>query len=300
MASRTVAALILAAGLLIGPAASAQALQRLTVQSFNLISDPARPQVDIPFRLIVTLRVREPVTRIDNLELPVLAELELLGDERQTASGPNGTEYREIITVVARHGGAIAIGPARLQAIDARDRKPKQWETNALTLNVGGVSQQMLRNQASAIFSALFVALRALLWLLGIACVVALAVLLLRRRRPIVPVTVVSAPVPPVAPPAPQRTRRQQFEDALAVLRAERTRAAAVRVRAAVWRMVGASDGETLGDVLRRPEASDPTMRELLISLERSAFTYDDDLTAAIGDSCSALERQIGAEGSLA
>jgi len=36
------------------------------------------------------------------------------------------------------------------------------------------------------------------------------------------------------------------------------------------------------------------TMRELLIALERSAFTYDDDLSAAIDDACSALEREIG------
>ena len=41
----------------------------------------------MPFHLIVTLRVRERVTRIDNLELPLLAELELLGDERETQSG---------------------------------------------------------------------------------------------------------------------------------------------------------------------------------------------------------------------
>ncbi|MBV8531133.1 MAG: hypothetical protein JO104_07425, partial [Candidatus Eremiobacteraeota bacterium] len=79
--------------------------------------------------------------------------------------------------------------------------------------------------------------------------------------------------------------------DALTVLRAERTRGAAVAVRAAIWRLIGASDGETLGDVLRRPESSDATMRHLLIALERSAFTYDGDLRAAIDDACAALER---------
>ncbi len=54
------------------------------------------------------------------------------------------------------------------------------------------------------------------------------------------------------------RSRRHEIEDALTVLRAERTRVTAVRVRSAVWRMVGASEGETLADVLRRPQANDP------------------------------------------
>jgi hypothetical protein len=36
-------------------------------------------------------------------------------------------------------------------------------------------------------------------------------------------------------------------------------------------------------------------MRQLLIALERSAFTYDDDLPRAIEDACAALERYIGA-----
>ncbi len=85
------------------------------------------------------------------------------------------------------------------------------------------------------------------------------------------------------------RSRRQEIEDALTVLRAEGTRVAAVRVRTAVWRMVGASEGETLADVLRRPQTNDPVQRRLLIALERSAFTYDDDLRAAINDACAAL-----------
>ena len=35
-------------------------------------------------------------------------------------------------------------------------------------------------------------------------------------------------------------------------------------------------------------------MRDLLTAFERSAFTYDDDLDAAIDDACRALERYIG------
>ena len=97
-----------------------------------------------PFHLIVTLHVRENVMRIDNLELPLLAELELLGDERETQSGSRGTQYRETITVVAHHAGTVAIAPATLQAIDARDGKPKQCYTNQLRLHVAGAPARLL------------------------------------------------------------------------------------------------------------------------------------------------------------
>jgi hypothetical protein len=237
----------------------------------------------VPFRLILTLHVRERVAAIENLNLPILAQLELLGDERETASGPHGTQYRETIAVVAHAAGAIAIAPATLQAIDARDGKPKEWYTNALTLHVAGAGSHVLRTGAHLL-------LRVVLWGLGIGCIAAVAVLLFRRRPP---PAVAAAPLR-VAPLVVVRSRREQAKDALAVLRAERTRSAAVAVRAAMWRMVGASDGETLGDVLRRPESSDGTMRDLLVALERSAFTYDGDLRVAIEDACAALERYIG------
>ncbi|MGC1381129.1 MAG: hypothetical protein WA814_08940 [Candidatus Baltobacteraceae bacterium] len=276
--------------------AQAQSLQRLTVGTFALSADPSRPQVDQPFHLIVTLRVREPVARIDNLELPVLAELELLGDERQIVSGPRGTEYREVVTVAAHRTGALTIGPARLQAIDARDNKPKEWATNGLRLDVAGAAPQLVGADAlNHLGAAVLLLLRILLWLFGIAAIVVLALLLFRRRAP-TPVPVAPAPAPQPSPPVPvARSQRQQLEDALAVLRAEHTRAAAIRVRAAVWRMVGANDGETLADVLKRPESDDVTLRGLLVALERSAFTYDDDLAAAIDGACAALQRRIEA-----
>ena len=126
----------------------------------------------------------------------------------------------------------------------------------------------------------------------GIAIVVGLVVLIARRRPKPAPIPMPAPVTPPPPPPVVVvRSRRQEIEDALTVLRAERTRVAAVRVRTAVWRMVGASEGETLADVLRRPQTNDPVQRRLLIALERSAFTYDDDLRAAIDDACAALER---------
>jgi hypothetical protein len=293
MVSRAAAALALAAGLLAGAtqAAPAQSLARLTVESFALSSDAERPAVDAPFHLIVTLRIRERVNRIANLELPILADLELLGDERQTVTSSHGTEYRETITVVAHRAGAIAISPATMQAVDARDGKAKQWFTNALTVHVAGAAPS-LRAGADALFGFSWLAARIAVWVLVVGGI-AIALLVVVRRARERPATVPAAAPPPPPVAVIERSRRDEFADALAVLRTERTRFAAVRVRTAVWRMVGAYDGETLGDVLRRPESSETPMRDLLISLERSAFTYDDDLHAAIDDACAAFERYL-------
>jgi hypothetical protein len=274
--------------------ARAQSLQRLTVESFVLSSDTAAPRIGTPFHLAVTLRVRERLARVDNLDLPILAQLELLGDERETASGPRGTLYRESITVVAHQGGALAIAPATLQAIDARDNKPKQWFTNELRLRViGGTVQPLGYGGPTALVRAVLAALRLFLWVcalvLGLGCAAAVVVLLF-RRRPVAKVV----PTPPPPPVEPVRSRRQEAEDALAALRAQPTRSTAVAVRAAIWRMAGASDGETLNDVLRRTSPRDLTTRNLLTALERSAFTYDGDLLAAIADACRALERYVG------
>lgn len=267
-----------------------QALQRLTVQTFDLSADTLSPRVEAPFHLIVRLRVRERMNRIDNLDLPMLAQLELLGDERETLRSPRGTEYRETITLVAHAAGPIGIAPATLQAIDARDGKAKQWYTNGLMLRVGANVTQGIETNVQRTLRLLL----ALLWIVVVVAVVAaLIVAAARRRRAVAPVAI--ATPPPPAPP-PQRTRWDVARDALAVLGAEHTRAAAVTVRASIWQMLGATEGETLGDVLHRPGSGDPTTRQLLTALERSAFTYDDDLQPAIADARSALERFIEAE----
>jgi hypothetical protein len=290
---RVALALAVAAALAAIAHAQAQSLARLTVQSFGLSADTTKPKIDVPFHLILILRVRERVSQVANLDLPILAELELLGDERATTSAPRGTQYRETVTVVAHRAGAIAIGPATLAAVDARDGKPKQWYTNGLTLQVAGAGPQVLRSGAQLLRRAAVALVWLVAWVAGAGCVAIAAIWIFRRSRRTTPVTVV--PAPPPAPLAVERSRRAQAEDALTVLRAERSRSAAVAVRAAIWRMAGASDGETLGDVLRRPDTSEETMRQLLIALERSAFTYDDDLAPAIDDTCFALERYIGA-----
>lgn len=271
---------------------AAQTLQKLTVESFVLSSDTSNPKLEVPFHLIVRVHVRERVASIDNLELPILAELELLGDERGIRTSPAGTDYTETIAVVAHHTGKIAIAPATLQAIDARDRRAKQYSSNGLIIDVGGGALDPLAGSKRFLQTGARWFVRTALWAGGIICIVALVALIFHQRpvKTAAPAPQVPAPAPP---PVPQRTRRDQLSDALTVLRAERSRSAAVRVRSAVWRMIGASDGETLGDVLQRPDATDARMRSLLRSLERAAFTYDNDLSPAIDDACASLETML-------
>ncbi|HEY1975594.1 MAG TPA: hypothetical protein VGG89_03500 [Candidatus Baltobacteraceae bacterium] len=273
---------------------AAQALQKLTVQSFELSSDTSNPKLEVPFNLIVRVHVRERVASIDNLVLPILAELELGGDVRRLQTSPSGTDYTETISVIAHHTGKIEISPATLQAVDARDGRPKQYSSNSLTIDVGGGSLDPLAGMKRFVKAALHWLVTAALWAGGIVCVIALAVLLFAHRPAKMPAPTPATVVPaPPAPPMPPRSRRDQFSDALTVLRAERNRGAAVRVRAAVWRMIGASDGETLGDVLQRPDAADARTRALLRSLERAAFTYDADLAPAVDDACANLEAML-------
>ncbi len=295
MARRLAAALTLAL-LAAAPWASparAQTLQRLTVESFTLSADTSKPEIEVPFHLVVSLTVKERVAGIDNLELPILAELELLGDERRTVARSSGTQYRETITVVAHHTGAVTIAPATLQAIDARDGRPKQYFTNALTLQVTGGKLEPFEEGQSLAAAAAALAIRVALWTLGILCAIAVLVLALRRRRAPPPAPAPPAPVAPAVPLPSHRSRREELGDALSVLRADPVRPTAVAVRAAVWRMVGGTDGETLADVLQRSGASDPRIRDVLRALERAAFTYDADLQAAIAGACTALERYL-------
>ena len=260
----------------------------MTVTQLTLASDAATPHIEVPFHLIVTAHVRERIAELDNLDLPILAELELLGDEHTLVPQAGGTTYRETITVVAHHSGAITIAPVTLDAVDARDGKAKRYSSNSLTIHVAGpgaaiVAADDVWHGVRALAEAL---LRLLLILAGIVGVAFLVVALIRRRPPPAAPMVTLAPAKPIV-----RDPKDALREALETLRRERTRAGAMRARSIVRRMVGASDAETLADVLQRPLAADPSLRDLLRALERAGFTYDADLNVAVAAATAQLER---------
>ncbi|HEX8806664.1 MAG TPA: hypothetical protein VF741_06925, partial [Candidatus Aquilonibacter sp.] len=208
----------------------AQSLQRLTVTQLTLAADTTRPQIEVPFHLIVTAHVRERISELDNLDLPILAELELLGDEHTLVAQRGGTTYRETITVVAHHSGTITIAPATLDAIDARNGKPTRFSSNSLTIHVVGPSAAVVATVNAwaglqAIGAAVF---RALLWVLGVAIVLFVFAALIRRRPAPAPVVTVAPPKPVIVDP------KTQLREALATLRTDPTRAGAMRARSIV------------------------------------------------------------------
>jgi hypothetical protein len=276
---------LLAAAMLALPV-RAQSLQRLTVTQLTLAADTASPQLEVPFHLIVTAQVREGVAQLDNLDLPILAELELLGDEHALVAGNGGTTYRETITIVAHHSGAITIAPVTLDAIDARDGKPKRYFSNPLMLHVSGFAVVPPPSAVHAVVGLVRAMLTIAVALAGLVGIGLLVAVLMRRRPP--------APAPPVTlpPPVPVvRDARDTLREALYALRSNPTRAAAMRARTLVRRMVGATDAETLADVLRRVPVADRARHDLLRALERAGFTHETDLPAAIAAAIAQLER---------
>lgn len=262
--------------------ARAQTLQRLTVTALTLSADTASPRIEVPFHLIITAHVRERITELDNVDLPILAELELLGDEHSLIASGNGTTYRETITVVAHHSGSITIAPVTLDAIDARDGRAKRYSSNPLTLNVAGGLAAMSVPQPSSprtpwIPVIVAFAAAGLIWML----------LARRRPAPAAPAAAVITLPPPVpVTPDPRRRAREWYE----ALRANPTRNGAMAIRSAVRRSVGANERETLADVLRRPLAQPAPMQRVLRALERAGFTTDADVPAAVRAALSALE----------
>lgn len=275
------------AALVTGGSAQALQLQRLHVTAFTLSADVARVRLEQPFHLLVQVHVTENVKKLDNLNLPDFFGVEELGDERALSAGRGGTDYREVLTLVAHQSGSLHFTPATLAAIDARDGRPKRFLSNDLTLQVtGGVSQvtRVIRADVTA-------ALRVALVLLAILVAIFIA-LRLSRSRPAAPAPEpLPVEVPPPTPAAP--TARERTRAALARLRSERDRPAAIVLRRELWASIGAREGETLADALAHPAAREPRIRGVLRAAERAAFVNDAYLQTAIDDLMDATERYL-------
>lgn len=281
MAARLGLALVTVLLLLAGTA-NAQQYQRLHVRGFTLTADTSNPQLEQPFHVTVTIRVAENVTHLDNVYLPTFFGAEELGDEQQITSGAGGTTYRETLTLVAHARGMLSISSAYLDAIDARDGKPKRFISNTLRIPVGG-------GPVSAVWETLRTILFVVIEIVIVAAALFVLVVLFWRRRP----RPAAAPPPPPAPAAeaaPTPVPGRELADAFAQLRERRDRPAVLALRGALWHAAGASSGETLSDVLRRPAAADERLRRLLMIVERAAFIEKTRLTAAIDDVLSERE----------
>lgn len=232
----------------------------------TLASDTSRPAVGVPFDLIVTIRVRENVAALDNVVLPSFSGPEELGDERVVSHGSGGTLYRETLRLVAHSRGELPVGPAYLDAIDARDGKPKRFLSNSLMLRVEGGALlnpwSGLQNVAKAFGELIFIT----------AVVVSMA-MLFRRRRPAAPVTI--APAVQAAPATPHVSIETRLQAALEMLAARPTRESLRNVRALLWEYAGVPAGSTLADALSATDDAPAHVRAMLAAVERATFVED-------------------------
>ena len=261
----------------------AEELQRFHVLGFRVTSDTPHPRVGVPFHVTLTVHVRERITQLQYVSLPTFSGLENLGGRHSlTHVRGDGSIYSETLTLMARGPGPVAIGSAYLDAVDLHDGKTKRFISNNLILNVIGTARP----------NASMVARAALLIVLGLlllaAIIIALLAIFRRRRR--------QATIPDPAQalindalPAP----KIDFGEALANLRVRRDRSSVLHVRQALWSIVGASQSETLSDLLQHPPAHDEDLRRMLIAIERAAFVHDTNLQRAIDDALSGAERSI-------
>lgn len=252
----------------------------LHVRSMSLSSDTAHPRVNVPFHVTLTIRVGENVANLPNVFLPTFIGPEELGDVRSDVHTPRGTLYQETLTLQASDRGTITLTPGYMDAIDARDGKPKRFLSNPLRLQVGAGPAPIVRDALR-----LFVWLAIVLLAIVIALIAApFAVLAWRRRAR----SSAAPPPPPAIPQAAQiegRDRQRDLDDALRALFERRTRACVLRVRELLWSELGAdaSGGDTLARLLALPAvAQDDGLRSMLVALERAAFVDEVDLDAAI------------------
>lgn len=233
------------------------------MRSFTLTCDTPRPRAGVPFNVTLSIRVDENVAELPDVYLPSFFGPQELGDERQIQHGKAGTLYRETLRLVTYANGPVHIGSAYLDAIDARDGKPKRFISNMLDLRAGpspaiGAARTFFE-AAAAVLAALLAALFA--WRL--------------RRKPRM-----DAPAPAQLPqPKPVVNGVAQ---AMMQLRERRDRRAVLELRAALWAAAGARDGETLQDVLARLRTVDAGVRRMLMLVEEAAFTEEARLEAAV------------------
>ena len=261
--------------------AGAELLQRLHVLGFKVTSDTTHPRVGVPFHITLTVRVRERVTQLQYVSPPTFFGLESLGDQRRlTQLHSGGSIYQETLTLVARKPGPTAIGSAYLDAVDLRDSKTKRFFSNDLILRVMGVALPGARSTISAL-------LLSLLGLLLFVAVAFAALVIIRLRR--LAARVETARQTVVSPPR----ATIGVDDALAALRVRRDRPSVLCVREALWHIAGASDGETLDDVLQHEEVRSDGLSRILISIEHAAFIDDVHLQRAIDNALSADEHML-------
>jgi hypothetical protein len=265
--------------------ASAQGLPILHVRSFVLAVDRPTVAVGDPFHLTLTTHVDEKIGALEGAVLPNLSGFEDLGDERRCAPAGTGTTCVETLTLDAPDPGDKTIGPAAVEAIDPATGRPRNLESNLVTIHVTGQAKTTEEPPAPNPFAdALGNVVRQLVVFVLVA-VAAWALVWGFARRPVRPFVAPANVMPPVVAPAPvvPDDWATHIARLVAELEREPTRAHAVAVREALRQHVGAREKETLADLVARDAANGRTgTLAALAAVERAAFCEEERVPAAV------------------
>ncbi len=246
--------------------ASAQGLRTLHVDALAMHVDHSRLHIGEVFHLAIHVHVREHVSALDELVIPDVGTMQLLGDERQTTHAKGGTDVVETLTLEPTMQGRYTFGPAYLDAIDARTGRPTRFSADRPVTVVVASPAPTVADGARILRRSLGVVLAVIALAAILFAVLALG--RLRRSREGVAVSVAS-PVP-VTPPASPPTPRERVRAALRALQMAPGAGALATLRAELFAVAGAPAGATLRDALSR--TGDRMLRTALVAAEHAAF----------------------------
>ncbi|HEY0396401.1 MAG TPA: hypothetical protein VGD01_18135 [Candidatus Elarobacter sp.] len=258
----------IALALAASPPVPALALRKLHIDALGMRADRTRVNVGEVFHLAIHARVRERVGALDELIVPDVGTMQLLGDERSVTSAAGGTDVVETLTLEPVQSGTFTFAGAYLDVLDARSGKPTRFSANPVRVVV---------ESPGAFYGNAWSALRSLLIgtavaLAAVLASVAVAIALVRTRRRRQPPAAPAAPVAVAAPP-PSRTPRDVVADALRAYRTSPANGSLMALRNALFAAAGARAGATLRDALAA--TPDHGLRTALIAAERAAFGPD-------------------------
>ncbi len=281
VALRVASALALAASALLGTPVRAQTLETLHVRSFTMSADPASLQVGETFRLTIAAHVDERILELDNVTLPDLAGLDVLGDERRCSASARGSDCIETLSIAPSSAGQRTIAATIMDAVDGRNGKPSRFATNTVALHVAEAPPHL----PSWLGEALWAVVLAALPLVSAAFVLYVLFRNFGRRRPVVR----PEPVVPAAPVAAV-DEGARLRALVAALAADPSRARALAVRAALRDRVGAGSDETFADIAHRyRNGADRRVLAALAAIERASFCEERNVARAIEEALPSL-----------
>jgi len=264
--ARAVSAAVFA--LLCAPA-GAQGLRTLHVVTLSMTADRTEVPLGSDLHLTIHARVREHVSALDELVVPEVGTMHLLGDERRVRRGPAGTDVDETLTLEPIDAGSFTLPGAFLDAIDGRTGKPTRFTANAVRVTVGPAASAAgtgwLRRAALALLGLLVAAM-------GVTLVLRIA----GRGRGAAPVAVASVPFFASASAA---SPRDVVRDALAAYCTAPSSDTLASLRSAVLAAAGTVPGATTRDAVAA--TSDEQLRATLRAAEAATFSSEDARSTA-------------------